>query len=85
RELTAKAGSGFAREFDIARSSFRNLRADELSLAMKSGGFLLSSPYAAADAFRTKDYELRKLAGRKLTVENRNGKTTVFAADLTSD
>ncbi len=85
RELNAKAGSGFAREFDIARSSFRNLRADELSLAMKSGGFLLSSPYAAADAFRTKDYELRKLAGRKLTVENRNGKTTVFAADLTSD
>lgn len=84
REFAARAGSGLAREFDIAKTSFRNLSAADLRLAMKSGGFLLSAPFARADSFKTKDYQLLGLSGRELTVNNVQRRTDVTARNLAS-
>ncbi|MER3632583.1 MAG: hypothetical protein C4325_10820, partial [Blastocatellia bacterium] len=84
QEFTARARSGLARQFDIANTSFRNLSAEDLRLAIKSGGFLLSAPLARADSFKTKVYQLFDLSGRDVKVSNFQKRTDVIANNLLS-
>lgn len=84
RELTARAGSGRAKRFEIGDVEFEELQARNLKFSMPNGGIDISAPNATTAGFKTPDYELKNVQGKNIRVKNSNRVTTVEVDGLSS-
>ncbi len=84
RELTAQAGNGRAKRFEIGDVEFEELQARNLKFSMPNGGIDISAPNATTARFTTPDYELKNVQGKNIRVKNSNRVTTVDVDGLSS-
>ncbi|HMT07314.1 MAG TPA: hypothetical protein PKA82_04865, partial [Pyrinomonadaceae bacterium] len=84
RQLTAQAGTGRAKRFEIGDVEFEDLQARALKFSMPNGGIDISAPNATTTRFKTPDYELKNVQGKNIRVKNLNKVTTVDVDGLSS-
>lgn len=85
REVMATVGNGRAQKFSIAESYLTDLRARDLTVRARSGGFELTAPGATAADFTTPDYKLQGVTSRSISVKDQGKTTTVDINNVTAD
>lgn len=82
KKFVANAGTARAQKFGIGDTEFDQLLARNLKYVDQPGGFTLTAPTADAAAYKTKDYTIRGIKGRDVTVKNKDDQTDVNVGSL---
>lgn len=82
KQFVANAGTARAQKFGIGDTEFDQLLARNLKYVDQLGGFTLTAPSADAAAYKTKDYTIRGIKGRDVTVKNKDDQTDVSVGSL---
>lgn len=85
REVIATVGNGRVEKFSFADSYLSALRARDVAIKARTGGFELTAPGATAADFTTPDYKLQGVTSRSVSVKDQGTTTTVDVNGVTAE
>src|ERR1043166_8397681 len=85
RELRAGAASGKAQKFSVKDVDFADLNANNIKIQLDGDVITVSAPVARSTGLTSKDYSLKGLTGKDLTVRHHGETTNVDIAGVSAD